>query len=275
MRACGAQSAWIAASLPVVFIPSKIGPLVAAKLNAARGRGAASIGVIDWLGIVLGTPLKGQAYREATSFACSSRPSTCRLALLLAAFQPNIAAHTAQAPRQGRWEESRSVQLRKPGLAAGHPVQCCVVCSLVTFTARNNHRPPDFLLLEQSYAQLSTGSESQATEAPQVMSIGQVAERSARWRFSASRPQAAPAGALHDGDWCVRPRGSLHRVRNHFPEVSTGHFGQPAARHLLRLLLWRPCTSSWTNSSPKDAAGQCRSGTVQPAHRQAIDVPLE
>jgi nucleoside transporter len=157
---------WIAASLPFVFILKDWGA-VAAKLNALQAEGK-SVGMVEWLGIVLGTPLTGSAYRQATSFMFITAGVA---SFVLAAFSLAL-PHTPPKPASEAGEKLAWLEAVK--LLA---VPFVLVLFIVTFLDATVHQM--FFFWTERFLTTSPdkfGVGIPGNWAPQVMSIGQVAE---------------------------------------------------------------------------------------------------
>jgi predicted MFS family arabinose efflux permease len=145
---------WIAASMPFVFI------LVDWAQVAEVGAGK---GAFDYLGVVLGTPLTGAAYRQATSYIFVTAGVA---SFVLAAFSLML-PHTPAKPAQAGGEQLAWVEAAK--LLA---IPFVGVLFVVTFLDATVHQM--FFFWTERYLTGRVGIPG--NWAPQVMSIGQVAE---------------------------------------------------------------------------------------------------
>jgi nucleoside transporter len=152
---------WIAASLPFVFLLKDWGA-VGEKLRALQAEGQ-SVGVVDWLGTVLGTPLEGAAYRQATSYMFVTAGVA---SFVLAAFSL-VLPHTPPKPAAEGGEELAWLEAVK--LLA---VPFVLVLFVVTFLDATVHQM--YFFWTERYLTGRVGIPG--NWAPQVMSIGQVAE---------------------------------------------------------------------------------------------------
>jgi hypothetical protein len=150
---------WIAASMPFVFL------LVDWDKVAVVGAGQ---GGVEWLGTVLGTPQKGAAYRQATSFIFV----TAGVASFVLAGFSLLLPHTPPKPA----EEAREklAWLEAVRLLA---IPFVLVLFVVTFLDATVHQmyffwTERFLTTAVDYG----GVGIPGNWAPQVMSIGQIAE---------------------------------------------------------------------------------------------------
>jgi nucleoside transporter len=157
---------WIAASLPFVFLLKDWGA-VDQKLRALQEQGQA-VGIVEWLGIVLGTPLEGAAYRQATSFMFITAGVA---SFVLAAFSL-LLPHTPPKPASEAGEKLAWLEAVK--LLA---VPFVLVLFIVTFLDATVHQI--FFFWTERFLTTSPdkfGVGIPGNWAPQVMSIGQVAE---------------------------------------------------------------------------------------------------
>jgi nucleoside transporter len=145
---------WIVASVPFIFV------LVDWKQVAEVGSNA---GGFDYLGIVLGTAKKGNEFREASSFCFVVAGAA---SLLLAAFSL-LLPHTPPKPAEQAAEKLAWLEVVK--LLA---VPFVGVLFLVTFLDATVHQI--YFFWTERYLTGRVGIPS--NWAPQVMSIGQVAE---------------------------------------------------------------------------------------------------
>jgi len=152
---------WIAASLPFVFLLKDWGA-VNAKLTALQAEGQ-SVGIVDWLGVVLGTPLTGTAYREGTSYMFVTAGVA---SFVLAAFSLML-PHTPPKPAAEGGEELAWLEAVK--LLA---VPFVLVLFVVTFLDATVHQM--YFFWTERYLTGRVGIPG--NWAPEVMSIGQVAE---------------------------------------------------------------------------------------------------
>ncbi len=152
---------WIAASLPFVFLLKDWGA-VDQKLAALRSEGQA-VGLVDWLGVVLGTPLEGAAYRQATSFMFV----TAGVASLVLAAYSLLLPHTPPKPASEARESLAWLEAVK--LLA---IPFVAVLFVVTFLDATVHQ----LYFYWTERFLTGPVGIPGNWAPQVMSIGQVAE---------------------------------------------------------------------------------------------------
>jgi hypothetical protein len=157
---------WIVASMPFVFILKDWGK-VGEKLRALQESGT-SVGIVDWLGIVLGTPLTGAAYRQETSYMFVAAGAA---SLVLAAFSLSL-PHTPPKPAEKAGEKLAWLEAAK--LLA---IPFVFVLFIVTFLDATVHQMYFFWterFLTTSPDKYGVGIPG--NWAPQVMSIGQVAE---------------------------------------------------------------------------------------------------
>jgi nucleoside transporter len=149
---------WIAASMPFVFI------LVDwPQVNAKLAEMGASAGVVDWLGTALGTPLKDAAYRQATSYIFVAAGVA---SFVLAGFSL-LLPHTPPKPAKEAGEALAWLEAAK--LLA---IPFVLVLFVVTFLDATVHQV--FFFWTERYLTGRVGIPG--NWAPQVMSVGQVAE---------------------------------------------------------------------------------------------------
>jgi nucleoside transporter len=145
---------WIAASLPFVFI--LVDWMKVAEVGAGKGG-------IEWLGIVLGTSKAGAEYRQATSYIFVTAGIA---SFVLAAFSLSLPHTPARPAEQAR---ERFAWLEALRLLA---VPFVLVLFVVTFLDSTVHQM--YFFWTERYLTGRVGIPG--NWAPQVMSIGQVAE---------------------------------------------------------------------------------------------------
>src|SRR5262245_32940603 len=157
---------WIAASVPFVFILKDWGA-VNAKLTALQAEGQ-SVGIVDWLGVVLGAPRPGAAYRQGTSFMFVTAGIA---SFVLAAFSLML-PHTPPKPAAEGGEELAWLEAVK--LLA---IPFVLVLFVVTFLDATVHQMYFFWTERFLTTAVDKGGVGiPGNWAPQVMSIGQIAE---------------------------------------------------------------------------------------------------
>jgi MFS family permease len=152
---------WIAASLPFVFLLKDWGA-VSEKLRALQAEGQ-SVGIVDWLGTVLGTPLQGAAYREGTSYMFVTAGVA---SFVLALFSLGL-PHTPPKPASEAGESLAWLEAVK--LLA---IPFVLVLFIVTFLDATVHQM--YFFWTERYLTGRVGIPG--NWAPQAMSIGQIAE---------------------------------------------------------------------------------------------------